>query len=122
MKRAFFIVALASSLSACGSAETESAQQETTAGSEQPLVAPGEAQVGDRTTCPVSGDEFVVTESSPSVEHAGRTYRFCCPHCAARFEENPESFVSGGTDDGALEAESPAEEGSTEAAEDSGAL
>jgi len=30
-----------------------------------PLKAPGEAQIGDRSTCPVSGEEFVVTAESP---------------------------------------------------------
>ncbi|HEY8432484.1 MAG TPA: YHS domain-containing protein [Sandaracinaceae bacterium] len=73
---------------------------ETTAGSEAPLVPPGEAQVGDRTTCPVSGEEFVVSESSPSVEHEGRTYYFCCPGCAERFQANPEQYLGGGENAG----------------------
>ncbi|MCC6557712.1 MAG: hypothetical protein IT372_32575 [Polyangiaceae bacterium] len=38
-----------------------------------PLKAPGEAAVGDKTTCPVSGEEFVVEASSPKVEFEGKT-------------------------------------------------
>lgn len=78
-----------------GAAEPEPAQTETTAGAEQPLVPPGEARVGDRTTCPVSGEEFVVSESSPSVEHEGRTYYFCCPGCAEQFQANPDQYLGG---------------------------
>jgi YHS domain-containing protein len=104
-----FIVSLAStllalSLVACGgSAPSEEPHHsaDVTAGSEQPLVAPGEAGIGDRSTCPVSGGEFVVTESSPSVEHEGRTYYFCCPGCAGRFEANPEQYLEAAGDDDA---------------------
>lgn len=86
-------------LGACGGSSADEpggpAPAEATAGDEQPLVAPGETQVGDRSTCPVSGEEFVVSESSPSVEHEGRTYHFCCPGCASRFEADPEKYLGG---------------------------
>ena len=58
------------------------------------LVANGDAHVGDRTNCPVSGEEFVVTESSPSVVHEGKTYYMCCPGCAGRFRANPQQFIT----------------------------
>jgi YHS domain-containing protein len=61
--------------------------------SSTPLVAPGEAKVGDRTKCPVSGNEFVVKEDSPHAEHNGKTYYFCCPDCPKAFQANPEKFV-----------------------------
>lgn len=83
---------------ACGGSATgdEGAEAtEATSGSELALVPPGEASVGDRTTCPISGEEFVVTDSSPSVEHEGRTYFFCCPNCAERFAADPEKYVGG---------------------------
>lgn len=67
--------------------------QASTSGSEQALVSIGEAQIGDRSTCPVSGEEFVVSESSPTAEHDGRTYYFCCPGCAERFTANPHEFL-----------------------------
>jgi Cu+-exporting ATPase len=59
-----------------------------------PLVAPGEAKVGDRTKCPVSGHEFVVTADSPHAEYNGKTYYFCCTDCPKAFEANPEKFVT----------------------------
>lgn len=63
------------------------------AASSAPLVAPGEAKVGDRTKCPVSGEEFVVAADSPHAEHNGKTYYFCCPDCPKAFQANPEKFV-----------------------------
>ncbi len=59
----------------------------------QPLVPAGEAKVGDRTKCPVSGDEFVVTADSPHQEYNGKTYYFCCPDCPKKFAANPEKYV-----------------------------
>jgi Cu+-exporting ATPase len=57
-------------------------------------VANGDARVGDRTNCPVSGEEFVVTASSPTVEHEGKTYYMCCPGCSARFRANPQQYIT----------------------------
>ncbi len=58
------------------------------------VKAPGEAKLGDRTTCAVHpGPAFAVTASTPKVEHAGRTYYFCCSHCAQRFQERPGDYV-----------------------------
>lgn len=56
-------------------------------------VAPGEAKVGDKTWCPVSGEDFTVDASSPHVEHEGKTYYLCCPGCASRFQKDPTSYV-----------------------------
>ncbi len=53
----------------------------------------GEAKVGDATHCPVSGQRFVVSESSPKVEHEGKTYYFCCPDCHAQFKQDPQKFL-----------------------------
>jgi YHS domain-containing protein len=64
------------------------------AASSAPLVAPGEAKVGDRTKCPVSGEEFVVKADSPHAEYNGKTYYFCCSDCPKTFEANPEKFVT----------------------------
>jgi YHS domain-containing protein len=63
------------------------------AASSQPLVAAGEAKVGDRTKCPVSGDEFVVKDDSPHAEYNGKTYYFCCADCPKEFQAHPEKFV-----------------------------
>ena len=81
-------------LLACGgSSAPEAAAAETTSGSELALVPPGETSVGDRSTCPVSGHEFVVTEDSPTFEHEGRTYHFCCSGCVDRFAADPERYL-----------------------------
>lgn len=100
-KQTLFSIALGLALAACAgsSSSPETGHHDgtaSTAGAEQgPLVPIGEARVGDRSTCPVSGEEFVVTESSPHVEHDGRTYYFCCPHCAERFQADPAQFLEG---------------------------
>jgi len=61
--------------------------------SSQPLVAAGEAKVGDRTKCIVSGHEFVVKADSPHAEYNGKTYYFCCPDCPKAFAAHPEKYV-----------------------------
>lgn len=58
------------------------------------LKAPGEATVGDRTTCPTSGEEFTVTPTSPKVEYQGKTYYFCCGGCDAKFAREPEKYLN----------------------------
>jgi len=69
---------------------------ESTGTSEKALAlkAPGEAQLGDDTTCVVhQGPAFKVTASTPKAEYGGRTYYFCCDHCAKRFQERPGDYV-----------------------------
>jgi uncharacterized protein len=46
----------------------------------------------DIATDPVCGMR-VPTATSPSTEHKGLTYYFCCPHCRQAFEEKPEEFT-----------------------------
>ena len=57
------------------------------------VKAPGTAQVGDKTTCPVSGEEFVVAADSPRAEIDGKTYYFCCPGCAKKFQADPKKYA-----------------------------
>lgn len=109
MKRSL-VVAVALTLAACGNGSGESAPPATPAtppapsaehGADHPhakkgdgpVKAPGEASVGDTTTCPVSGEEFVVEASSPKAEHDGKTYYFCCAPCKAKFEANPVKYL-----------------------------
>lgn len=72
-------------------AAAEMAHASPSASSE--LKKPGEAKVGDKTKCPVSGEEFVVTEGSPKLEYQGRTYYFCCPGCDKRFGAEPKKYL-----------------------------
>ena len=53
------------------------------------VKAPGEAKIGDTTTCPISGEEFVVTAESPHAEHNGKTYYFCCPKLREEVQGRP---------------------------------
>src|SRR4051812_24472819 len=82
---------------ACGGSAPQPAKPDPNAGSAaastQPLVAAGEAKVGDHTKCPVSGHEFVVTADSPHAEYNGKTYYFCCADCPKEFAANPEKYV-----------------------------
>lgn len=94
------ISALALLLAACGgnAAQPAPAHPEATtpatSEAKKDIKPPGEAQPGDTSTCPVSGEEFEVTASSPHVEHEGKTYYFCCPGCEKKFKENPQKFLN----------------------------
>jgi xanthine dehydrogenase accessory factor len=103
MKSNTLVLLAGLALAACGggsaastttSTESESQAAATSGSEQQALVPMGQTQVGDRTTCPVSGEEFVVTENSPTAEHDGRTYHFCCPGCGERFLANPHQYLS----------------------------
>lgn len=60
----------------------------------QAMKAPGEAALGDRTTCAMHpGPVFTVTASTPKADYGGRTYYFCCNECARRFAEHPTDYV-----------------------------
>jgi YHS domain-containing protein len=92
------ILFLAASLSlvACGGAATPVAANGASANgtaASAGIKAPGEAKIGDKTLCPVSKEEFTVTESSPKLEHDGKTYYFCCGGCSGKFKENPTKFL-----------------------------
>jgi YHS domain-containing protein len=77
-------------LSACGGATPPANAPAASAAKK----APGEAKVGDTTTCPVSGEEFVVTAESPHIEYEGKTYYTCCSGCAKKLKEDPKKYLS----------------------------
>jgi YHS domain-containing protein len=52
------------------------------------------ASVGDVTRCPVSGEEFRVTEDSTFFEHNGEKVYFCCPGCIRQFQRNPDALLA----------------------------
>jgi len=81
-------------VAASGNAGTSAAESATSTGGTATLKAPGEARIGDKTTCAMHSDAvFTVTASTPKVEYRGRTYYFCCPECAKSFAERPGDFV-----------------------------
>jgi len=96
------ILGLASLLMACGSSNpqptTPTPAATTAPGAAAPsadLKAPGEAKIGDKTKCPISGEEFVVTADSPHADHDGKTYYFCCPGCEKKFKSDPAKYSHG---------------------------
>lgn len=88
-------------VAACGGNRTEPATPSAapassaapSASAASAVVPIGEAKVGDKTLCPVSKEEFVVTASSPKVEYEGKTYYFCCPGCDAKFKADPKKYL-----------------------------
>jgi xanthine dehydrogenase accessory factor len=43
---------------------------------------------------PVCGMTVAVSADTPSAEHAGVAYWFCCPGCRGRFARDPERFLA----------------------------
>ncbi|APR81769.1 Hypothetical protein A7982_07118 [Minicystis rosea] len=84
-----FIALSSISFVACGGAAPQGATAAAAAG----LKAPGTAQVGDKTICPVSGEDFTVAADSPKVELEGKTYYFCCSGCAKKFQADPKKYL-----------------------------
>ena len=57
------------------------------------LVHQPGAKPGDRTICPVMGNEFVVSESSTFAEYEGQKVYFCCPGCQEDFAADPAGLL-----------------------------
>lgn len=49
--------------------------------------------IGAEVVCPVSGDRFHVSETTPVVEHQGKKFYFCCPDCELEFKKDPEKYI-----------------------------
>lgn len=58
-----------------------------------PILPVSQAKPGDRTRCLVTNTVFRVTTDSPSVEHDGKKYFFCCEGCAEKFKAAPAKFL-----------------------------
>jgi YHS domain-containing protein len=92
---------LASSLAlvACGGSSAQSTEPQHGEHAEAAtppsgtVVPPGDAHVGDTSTCPVSGERFVITDQSPHTDYEGKTYYFCCPGCIERFSASPAQYA-----------------------------
>lgn len=95
--RTLMMVSLVSLFAGCAStksAEVAPTHAATAAAVEAPLKAPGEAAMGDRTSCPVSGETFTVAADSPKVEYEGKTYYFCCEDCVGEFQKDPSKYAN----------------------------
>ncbi len=88
-------LALVVLFTACGS--SQSTKRSATSGHaehmHQALKLPGEAKMGDQTSCPVTKESFKVTDASPHAEYKGKTYYFCCSGCNEDFNKNPQRYV-----------------------------
>jgi YHS domain-containing protein len=86
------ILALSSSTLACGgnAAPANSAAEATDAS----VKAPGDAKVGEKTRCPVSGETFTVAANSPKVDVDGKTYYLCCAGCTEKFKADPKKYLT----------------------------
>jgi YHS domain-containing protein len=101
MMHRLVVVSLLVLSAACGgsapakdpSATSTPAPSATTAPAAKNIKAPGEAKVGDRARCPVSGEEFTVEASSPHADVDGKTYYFCCGDCEKEFKANPAKYL-----------------------------
>lgn len=107
MNRHILVVAFAVALGACGGANESSGGAAAPSATPAPsasgvtapaaaaadVKAPGEAKVGDTTTCPVSGEKFVIKPDQPKVEYQGKTYYTCCNGCKAKLEADPAKYV-----------------------------
>jgi hypothetical protein len=60
---------------------------------DSPVLPVAEAKPGDRTRCLVTNTVFRVQNDSPSVDHDGKTYWFCCEGCAEKFKSAPARFL-----------------------------
>lgn len=85
------LVACASCVAGCG--HDHHPATPASAASAAGVKAPGTAGIGDKTTCLVSGEEFVVTADSPKVEIDGKTYYTCCSSCAKKLQADPKKYL-----------------------------
>ncbi len=94
------VLACAFALVACGGAAKEPATPDTNAEHHDAkatpsadVKAPGEAKVGDKSRCTVTGEELDVTADTPHSEYNGKTYYFCCGGCKKKFDADPSKFT-----------------------------
>lgn len=59
-----------------------------------PSVFNAAQKVGTKASCPISGEEFTIAASTAHSEYKGRHVYFCCPGCKARFDKDPEKYLS----------------------------
>jgi len=57
------------------------------------LAAPATQKIkpARNTTCPGCGS--AVTEKSPTATVGDQSYRFCCTHCGAMVQKNPDKYL-----------------------------
>lgn len=51
------------------------------------------SKIGNKLICPVTGEEFYMTDKTPSTNYNGRIFFFCCPACVEKFQEETEKYL-----------------------------
>ncbi len=67
---------------------------EKTSGSGNPAVTPGQTEQQARD--PACGKNVVISVAAKPTtmsEYRGKAYYFCCPHCKARFDKDPDRYI-----------------------------
>ncbi len=57
------------------------------------VVGAWQAQAGDVTLCPVSGEKFEVSEASDRFEYQGHSFAFCCGGCLEKAKADPAQYL-----------------------------
>jgi hypothetical protein len=68
----------------------------TPAAAAPPAAAAGEPPLianGTKMKCPVSGEDFTVSDKTKQVAFNGKRVALCCPDCLPKFEANPAKYV-----------------------------
>lgn len=58
-----------------------------------PKVFDAPQAVGTMATCPVTGENFKITEDSLHSEYKGKHVYFCCAGCKPAFDKDPEKYL-----------------------------
>jgi YHS domain-containing protein len=48
---------------------------------------------GTKASCPVTGEEFTVKDSTVQVTYQGKRYGFCCADCQPTFAKDPAKYA-----------------------------
>lgn len=48
---------------------------------------------GTKATCPVTGEEFVITKDTVHATYQGKHVYFCCPGCKKPFDKEPDKYT-----------------------------
>lgn len=88
------VLIMSLNLSACDRHEPGKHHEPAPSAATGSIKLPGQASLGDTTTCTVHREhQIVVTAATPKVEYGGKTYYFCCPVCANKFAERPTDYL-----------------------------
>lgn len=55
---------------------------------------PTGSEIGKDVECPVTGSRFSVSRSTPVIDYKGKSYYFCCHHCAGEFKKDPAKYMA----------------------------